>query len=70
MLAAGYVYTDPAAHGHLDRWTATGSSNGRERKRAADMTDNEREAAKAERRNVIESTKAWKAMSGCRPARP
>ena len=37
-----------------------------EKKRAADMTDDEREAAKAQRRNVIESNKAWKAATTVR----
>ena len=66
VLVAGYVCTDAAAHGHLDRWAASGTGNGPERKRAADMTDDEREAAKAERRNVIESNKAWKAATTVR----
>ena len=63
MLVAGYVCTDAAAHGHLERWAASSSSNRPEKKRAADMTDDEREAAKAKRRNVIESNNAWKAAT-------
>ena len=66
QVLVGYVCTDAAAHGHLDRWAASGTGNGPERKRAADMTDDEREAAKAERRNVIESNKAWKAATTVR----
>ncbi|REF24636.1 ParB/RepB/Spo0J family partition protein [Calidifontibacter indicus] len=50
-----YVCTDWRKHGHQDRY---GSSS--TKKPAAEMTETEREAAKAERRDVIESNKAWR----------
>ncbi len=56
-LDARYVCTDPARYGHLDRWRSHDS--GSERKKVADMSDQEREKARAERRDVIESNKAW-----------
>ena len=49
--------TDWKANGHRDSYSLATSSG---KKRAEDMTDKEREAAKAERRDVIESNKAWK----------
>ena len=64
VLVAVFVCTDPQGNGHLDRWATT---NGQpEKKRAADMTDDEREAARAERKHVIESNKAWKAATEVR----
>lgn len=56
-IGARYVCTDPAAHGHRDRWS--GADSGTDRKKAAEMDDEEREAARAARRDVIESNKAW-----------
>jgi ParB family chromosome partitioning protein len=64
VLVACYVCTDYAAHGHRDRWAGSGSQT--TKKRAADMTEAERDAAKAERRHVIESNKAWKAATQVR----
>jgi ParB family chromosome partitioning protein len=52
--APSYVCTDFPKHGHALLWG--GSST---RLPAAEMTDEQREAAKAERRDVIESNKAW-----------
>ncbi|SCX60492.1 chromosome partitioning protein, ParB family [Klenkia marina] len=54
--AARWVCTDPAAHCHRDLW-ASGTSN--DRTPAADMTDTQRDAARAARRDVIDSNKAW-----------
>lgn len=65
VLVAGYVCIDHVAHGHQDRYSDNAYSQP-EKKRAADMTDDEREAAKAERRHVIESNKAWKAATTVR----
>lgn len=65
VLVAGYVCTDFAAHGHHDRYASTNASPSGT-KRVADMTDTEREAATAARRNVIESNKAWKAATQVR----
>lgn len=50
-----YCCTDPAKYGHRDRYASAGT----EKKKAADMTEEEREQAKAERREVIENNKAW-----------
>lgn len=52
-----------ASHGHTDGWE---SSGGGSKKKAADMSEEERESAKAERRDVIESNKAWKAAEPVR----
>lgn len=52
-----YVCTDFAAHGHTSRYgayTATGRPVA-----ASEQSDTAREAARAERRDVIESNKAW-----------
>jgi ParB family chromosome partitioning protein len=56
-IGARYVCTDPAGHGHRDRWS--GSDSTTDRKKATEMDDDEREAARAQRRDVIESNKAW-----------
>lgn len=64
VLVAMFVCTDPEANGHTDRWAST--SGQEQKKRAADMSEEEREAARAERRHVIESNKAWKAASEVR----
>lgn len=55
------VCTDPKANGHIDRH---GSST--TRKAAADMSETEREEAKAERRTVIGNNKAWDAATEVR----
>ncbi|MFY0408717.1 ParB/RepB/Spo0J family partition protein [Solicola sp. PLA-1-18] len=47
---------DPKAHGHSDRYA---SASGTGRVRADQMSDAERDAAKAARRLVIENNKAW-----------
>lgn len=47
--------TNPHTNGHVDRY-ASGNSG---KKRAEDMTETEREEAKAERREVIDNNKAW-----------
>src|SRR5262249_15197053 len=52
-----YVCTDFAAHGHTPRWGGHDSGSGR--KTTAEMTDDERAAARAERRDVIQSNKDW-----------
>lgn len=52
------VCTDWKANGHTDPYARDG---GPAKKKAEDMTDAEREQAKAERRDVIESNKAWDA---------
>lgn len=49
-----YVCADWRAQGHADLW-----DRAPERRKASDMTPEQREAAKAERQDVIESNKAW-----------
>ena len=66
VLVPVFVCTDPQGNGHGDRWADTGSGGYDTKKRAADMTDDERETARAERRHVIESNKAWKAATDVR----
>lgn len=56
-IGARYVCTDPARYGHRDRWSGTDAGTGR--RKAAEMEEDEREAARAQRRDVIESNKAW-----------
>lgn len=52
-------------HGHTDSWASSGGSS---RTAAADMTDDERDAARAERKHVIESNKDWRAATTVRRA--
>jgi ParB family transcriptional regulator, chromosome partitioning protein len=52
-----FVCTDFAAHGHALRWSGHDSGSGR--KTVAEMTDTEREQARAQRRDVIQSNKDW-----------
>ena len=52
-----YVCTDFAAHGHALRWAGHDSGSGR--KTAAEMNDDERAEARAQRRDVIQSNKDW-----------
>ena len=52
-----YVCTDPATHGHIDTRPAPTTGSGA--KAREDMTDVEREEARAARRAVIENNKAW-----------
>ncbi|WP_432565057.1 ParB/RepB/Spo0J family partition protein [Kineococcus sp. SYSU DK003] len=56
-----WVCADPAAHGH-----AVEASSGSGTKRAADMGEAEREAAKEARRTVIRCNKEWKAAQPVR----
>lgn len=55
-VTAVYVCTDYKANGHTDRWDTSSAGS---KPKAADMTDTQREKAKAERRDVIDSNKAW-----------
>lgn len=50
-----YYCTNPDANGHVDRYASRDTG----KKPAAQMTEAEREQAKAERREVIEMNKAW-----------
>jgi len=52
-----FVCTDPTEHGHRDSW---GNSGGTADRIPVDqMTDEQREEARAQRRDVVESNKAW-----------
>jgi len=62
-LTPVYVCTDPKAHGHHDRHAASGAST---KPLVADMSEAEREQAKNERRDVIESNRAWKSAETVR----
>jgi len=57
--APRWVCTDPATHGHTDTWATHGSSGGGGRVPVDQLDDAQREAARAARRDVIESNKAW-----------
>lgn len=59
------VCIDPESHGHtVRRYDA--NPYGQERKKAAEMSDDERAAASAARRDTIESNKAWAAAEPVR----
>ena len=53
-----FVCTDFAAHAHQDRYAYAGAG-GSQKKTAAEMTEQERAAASAARRDVIQSNKDW-----------
>ena len=58
VLRAAYVCTDPQGHGHSPlhgSWPTGGTG----RAPAGEPTDEQREAARAARRDVIESNRAW-----------
>lgn len=57
-VVAVYVCTEWEKQGHVYRY-GTHTDAGTSRKLAADMTEEEREAARAQRRDVIQSNKAW-----------
>jgi ParB family chromosome partitioning protein len=50
---AGYYCTDPDTHGHAPRWASDSGTK-------SEPTDAQREAAKAERREVIANNRAWR----------
>ncbi len=55
-----WVCTDPAGHGHVARWGA--SSGGTQTKpKLSELSEEQAEAARAERRDVVASNKAWTA---------
>ena len=56
---AGYVCLDPDAHGHQPRYGSSNSSGyGSEKPKRSEMTLEQAEAARAERRDVIASLSA------------
>jgi ParB family chromosome partitioning protein len=57
------VCTDPAGNGHRDRWTATTLPGGTA---GVELSEDEREAAAAERRTTIENNKAMAAANETR----
>lgn len=56
-----YLCTDPKKYGHADRYAASSGKTP-----AAEMTEEEREQAKAARREVIDNNKAWEAAETVR----
>ena len=60
VLTAVAVCTAPTEHGHQRRYAT------REQTPTQDKTDEQREAARAERRDVIESNKAWRSAETVR----
>lgn len=61
VLSPGLGCADPTKYGHRDRWSGRSG-----KKKAADMTDEEREAARKARQHVIQSNKEWKACTTVR----
>jgi ParB family chromosome partitioning protein len=53
-----FVCTDPTEHGHRDSWGNSGGGTA-DRIPVDQMTDEQREEARAQRRDVVESNKAW-----------
>ncbi len=60
---AAYVCTDWKGHGHAQRYGSSPSAPSLD-----EMTDEQREKARAERRDVVESNKAWEATEPVRRA--
>lgn len=60
---AAYVCTEWKGHGHAQRYGSSPSVPSRD-----EMTDEQREKARAERRDVVESNKAWEATEPVRRA--
>jgi ParB family chromosome partitioning protein len=60
-----YVCTAPARYGHVDRYAAAGSTP---RPRVADLDPEQAEAVRAQRRDVIESNRAWDSATTVRLA--
>ena len=63
QAVATAVCSDSKGNGHSDAYAR---SHGTDKKTAAQMTDTERETARAERRLVIENNKAWDAATEVR----
>ncbi len=61
VLVAVPVCTAPAEHGHTPRYASRGGAEP-----VAEKTEEQREAARAERRDVIESNKAWRSAETVR----
>jgi ParB/RepB/Spo0J family partition protein len=62
----GYACTTPSLNGHRDRYASTPGFSARVK--ADQLPPAEREKAKAERKDVIDSNKAWKAATPVRRA--
>jgi ParB family chromosome partitioning protein len=65
-LAVRYACTAPTAHGHRDRYGSNRSTA--PMRRVAEMDETEREAAREERREVVENNKAWTSAQKVRRA--
>ncbi len=63
-LSAQHACTDPAANGHSDRWGRTASATAPTE--STEVTPEQQEAARAQRRDVIDSNKAWKSAETVR----
>jgi ParB family transcriptional regulator, chromosome partitioning protein len=64
--SAVFVCTDPEGNGHTVRYLGYGYDSGATKPKIADMTEADAEAARAQRRDVIESNKAWRATEPVR----
>ena len=64
LVTPVYVCTAWRKYGHTERYGTSSSA----KPAVADMTDDEREKARAQRRDVIESNKAWKSAETVRRA--
>lgn len=65
-LAIRYACTDPTANGHRDRYASGRSAE--PKRRAEEMDDDEREAAREARREVVECNKSWASAEKVRRA--
>lgn len=63
---AVFVCTDPEVNGHTRIARSYGDGSGNTTPKLADMTEADAEAARAQRRDVIESNKAWRAAEPVR----
>lgn len=61
VLSPGVACADPNKYGHRDRWSGRSG-----KKKAVDMTDEEREEARKARQHVIQSNKDWQACTTVR----
>jgi ParB family chromosome partitioning protein len=63
---AGYACMDPKEFGHHDRMGSSGASTASSKPKMAELPPAEQEKARAERKDVIDSNKAWKAATTVR----
>jgi ParB family chromosome partitioning protein len=65
-LAPEWVCTNPTGHGHVSKYGGPSGAPGAPKPKMADMAPAEQEKARAERKDVIDSNKAWKAATAVR----